>query len=55
MFDEHWVRDWAKIGAGADALKPGQSYTITRSHLREYIGGEEGLEDLDAAVDFDEA
>ena len=38
-----------------DALKPGQSYTTTRSHLREYVGGEEALEDLDAAVDFDEA
>jgi excisionase family DNA binding protein len=37
------------------ALKPGQSYTITRSHLREYVGDEEALEDLESAVDFDEA
>jgi excisionase family DNA binding protein len=38
-----------------DALKPGQSYTITRSHLREYVGSEEALEDLEASVDLDEA
>jgi len=37
------------------ALKPGQSYTITRSHLREYVGDEEALEDLEATVDLDEA
>lgn len=36
-----------------DAVKPGQSYTITRSHLREYVGGEEVLEDLEATADFD--
>ena len=36
-----------------DALKPGQSYTITRSHLREYAGGEEALEDLEASADTD--
>lgn len=36
-----------------DAVKPGQSYTITRSHLRDYVGGEEVLEDLEATADFD--
>lgn len=37
-----------------DAVKPGQSYTITRSHLREYVGGEDVLEDLEATAN-DEA
>ena len=32
-----------------DAVKPGRSYTITRSHLREYVGGEDVLADLEAA------
>jgi excisionase family DNA binding protein len=34
-----------------DALKPGQSYVITRTHLRDYAGGEEALADLEAEAD----
>jgi excisionase family DNA binding protein len=30
------------------AIKPGRGYTITRSHLREYVGSEEALSDLEA-------
>ena len=37
-----------------NAVKPGQSYTITRSHLRDYVGGEDALEDLEATAN-DEA
>ncbi len=36
-----------------DAVKPGQSYTITRSHLLDYLGEEDVLEDLEASADFD--
>ena len=38
-----------------DAVKPGQSYTITRSHLRKYVGGEDVLEDLEATASEGEA
>lgn len=37
------------------AVKPGQSYTITRSHLRDYAGGEDVLEDLEATANDNEA
>ncbi len=36
-----------------DAVKPGQSYTITRSHLLDYLGEEDVLEDLEASADLD--
>jgi excisionase family DNA binding protein len=38
-----------------DAVKPGRSYTITRSHLRDYLGGEDVLEDLEATASEDDA
>ena len=31
-----------------EAVKPGQSFVITRSHLRAYVGGEEALQDMEA-------
>jgi excisionase family DNA binding protein len=34
-----------------EAVKPGQSFVITRSHLRTYVGDEEALQDLEAAAD----
>ena len=43
---------YRKIESGElEAVKPGRSYTITRSQLRDYLGSEEVLEDLEAAAD----
>ena len=43
---------YRKIERGElEAVKPGRSYTITRTQLRDYLGSEEILEDLEAAAD----
>ena len=43
---------YRKIESGElEAVKPGRSYTITRTQLREYLGSEEVLEDLEAAAE----